>query len=224
MAAPTQSPMPAPGPRSGEPVRLVRPAPERATSPLTGDPAWLALPSFVVGSVAFGMVLIGYLPAAASIGPMLPVIIAASIGLFVATIWAAVIGQSPQAGIYGIFTGFFMSEALLDLGTAHGWFGITLASMAQTSKLFTIAWMVIITMLVLAMFRLPVIYPVVFGLVDVSLLLYLLSIIQSSANLAKAAGWVVMAFAAITVYLFLSSASHATGGREFPLGRPILHS
>jgi uncharacterized protein len=220
-AAPNPTPTPSPPP--GEPVRLVRSAPERATGPLGGDPAWLALPSFVVGSVAFGMALIGYVPTA-TIGPMLPIVIAASVGLLVATIWAVVIGQSPQAGIYGIFTGFFLSEALLYLGTAHGWFGITPAATAQTSKLFAIAWMVIITMLVLATFRLPVIYPVVFALVDVSLLLYLLSIIQSSANLAKAAGWVAMAFAAVTVYLFLGSASHATGGREFPLGRPILHA
>jgi uncharacterized protein len=221
MAAPTPTPTPVPSPRPGEPVRLVRSVPERAAGPLSGDPAWLALPSFVVGSVAFGMALIGYVPTA-TIGPMLPIIVAASVGLLVATIWAAVIGQSPQAGIYGIFTGFFMSEALLYLGTVHGWFGVTPVAAVETTKLFVIAWMVIITMLVLAMFRLPVIYPVVFGLVDVSLLLYLLSIIQGSANLAKAAGWVVMAFSAVTVYLFLGSASHATGGREFPLGRPIL--
>lgn len=222
MAAPTSTPTPVPSPRSEDPVRLVRSAPERASVPPSGDPAWLALPSFVVGSVAFGMALIGYVPTA-SIGPVLPIIIAASIGLLIATIWAAVIGQSPQAGIYGIFTGFFMSEALLYLGIAHGWLGVTPATTLETTKLFVIAWMVIITMLVLATFRLPVIYPLVFGLVDVSLLLYLLSLIQGSANFAKAAGWVVMAFAAMTVYLFLGSASHATGGREFPLGRPILH-
>ena len=31
-------------------------------------------------------------------------------------------------------------------------------------------------------------------------------------------------FVAFTVYLFSGSASHATGGREFPLGKPILHA
>ncbi len=218
MAAPNPTPSPPPG----EPVRLVRSAPEGATGPLGGDPAWLALPSFVVGSVVFGMALIGYVPTG-TVVPMLPIVIAASVGLLVATIWAAVIGQSPQAGIYGIFTGFFLSDALLNLGIVHRWFGITPATTAQTGKLFVIAWMVIITMLVLATVRLPFVYPLVFGLVDVSLLLYLLSVIQSSANLAKAGGWVAIAFAAVTVYLFLGAASHATGGKEFPLGRPILH-
>lgn len=34
----------------------------------------------------------------------------------------------------------------------------------------------------------------------------------------------LMAVSALVVYLFLGAASHATGGREFPLGRPILHA
>ena len=60
--------------------------------------------------------------------------------------------------------------------------------------------------------------------VDPSLVLNLLSIIQTSANLGKAAGWVLMAVAATIVYLFLGAASHDTGGKELPLGPPILHA
>ena len=33
-----------------------------------------------------------------------------------------------------------------------------------------------------------------------------------------------MAVSALVVYLFLGAASHVTGGREFPLGRPVLHA
>jgi hypothetical protein len=54
--------------------------------------------------------------------------------------------------------------------------------------------------------------------------LNLLGIIQSSAKMSKAAGWALMAVAAVVVYLFLGAASHVTGGKEFPLGRPILHA
>ena len=79
-------------------------------------------------------------------------------------------------------------------------------------------------MLVLATLRLPSAFAALFTLVDVALLLNLLGIIQSSANLTKAAGWVVMAAAALVVYLFFSSASHATGGKELPLGRPLLRT
>jgi len=70
----------------------------------------------------------------------------------------------------------------------------------------------------------PTVFLLLFALVDVSLLLDLLGIIQSSANLTKAAGWGLMAVSAVVVYLFLGAASHATGGKEFPLGRPILHA
>ncbi len=55
-------------------------------------------------------------------------------------------------------------------------------------------------------------------------MLNLLGIIQDSTNLDKAAGWVLMAVSAVVVYLFIGAASHSTGGREFPLGRPILHA
>ncbi len=77
-------------------------------------------------------------------------------------------------------------------------------------------------MLVLATRRLPLVFTVLFALVDVSLLLNLLGLIQSSANLTKAAGWVVMALAALAVYLLSGSVSHATGGKQNPLGKPIL--
>ena len=49
-------------------------------------------------------------------------------------------------------------------------------------------------------------------------------IYQNSTDLTKAAGWFVMGFAALGVYLFFSAASHVTGGRELPLGKPLLHT
>jgi hypothetical protein len=48
--------------------------------------------------------------------------------------------------------------------------------------------------------------------------------VPASANLGKAAGWVLMAVAATIVYLFLGVASRDTGGKELPLGPPILHA
>jgi succinate-acetate transporter protein len=79
-------------------------------------------------------------------------------------------------------------------------------------------------MLIVATLRLPVVFTTLFTLVDVVLLLSLLSLIQGSAGLQKAAGWVIMAFSAIGVYLFVSAGFHATGGKELPPGRPILHA
>jgi uncharacterized protein len=193
-----------------------------AVGPLAGDPANLGLPSFIVGSVAFGLVLVGVVPSGA-VGASLPIILAAtSAGLLVATIWAAAIGQSAVACIFGIFAGFWLSYAVLVLGLIHNWFGITVLTAAATQKLFLITWLVLIVMLTLATLRLPLAFTAVFVLIDVALLLLLIATIQASAGLAKTAGYVVLAFAAVGVYLFFGAASVATGGAALPLGRPIL--
>jgi uncharacterized protein len=190
--------------------------------PLTGDPAAVGLPSFIVGSVALGLVLVGVVPAGTA-GASLPIILAAtSAGLFVATIWSAAIGQSAVASIFGIFAGFWLSYAVLVLGLTHNWFGITVAAVTDTEKLFLIAWLVVIVMLTLATLRLPLAFTALFVLIDVALLLVLLGTVQASTGLLKAGGYVVLAFAAVGVYLFLGSASQATGGKALPLGRPSL--
>jgi hypothetical protein len=209
-----------------QPVRLVPQVEEPAAGP-PADPSMVALPSFVVGAVTIGMVLIGVVPLTA-FGPVagaaMPIVLAAALGMFIATIWAARIGQSAPAGISAIVGSFLLSYALLVLGLVHNWFGIPLAAVADTQKIFLISWIAIVSMLVLATLRLPILYTVLFTVVDVALILNLLGVIQASANMTKAAGWVLMAVAAIVVYLFFGSASHATGGKELPLGPPILHA
>lgn len=215
-----------PGAAPGQPVRLVPPA-AAPTGPLAGEPALVGLPSFIVGAVTFGMVLIGVVPIGPA-GPMagaaVPILLAAAVGNLVATIWAARLGNSAAAGIFGIIASFFLSYVLLVLGLNHNWFAIPLTAMVSTQKLFVISWMVIISMLVLATLRLPMIYTALFAIVDVALLLDLLSYIQGSTTLSKAAGWVTLGFTALAVYTFFSDAMHATGGKAFPLGRPILRA
>ena len=214
---------PTPVPPPEQHIRLVPPAEAPATGPLAAEPSLIALPSFIVGAVAFGMVLIGVVPTAV-VGAAMPIVLTAGLGMWVAAIWSARIGQSAPAGISAIVGGFFVSYALLVLGLIHNWYGIPLTAITDTQKLFTISWLVIVTMLVLATLRMPSIFTLLFALIDLALLLNLLSIIQTSANLSKAAGWVVMAASAVVVYLFFSSASHATGGKELPLGPPVLHA
>ena len=199
---------------AGDPVPVL--------APLAGDPAMLGLPIFIVGSVALGMVLVGAVPATA-VGASLPIILAAtSIGLLIATIWSAAIGQSAVASIFGIFAGFWLSYAVLVLGLIHGWFGITALAAAATQELFLISWLVIIVVLTLATLRLPLAFTLIFALVDVALLLVLLSTEEASTGLGKTAGYVVLAFAAVGVYVFYGAASLATGGKGVPLGMPVL--
>ena len=202
---------------------LVPQVEEPPAGPLAGDPAMVSLPSFLVGAVTLGMVSIGVVPATA-VGASMPIVLAAAAGMFLATIWAARIGQNAAAGISGIVGSFFLSYALLTLGLLHNWYGIAPTAVADTQKMFVISWIAIVSVLLLATLRLPVVFGILFALVDAALILDLLGIIQNSANLNKAGGWVLMAVSAIVVYLFLGSSSGATGGKQLPLGPPILHA
>jgi succinate-acetate transporter protein len=188
-----------------------------------GDPMMVGLPSFIVGSIALGLVLVGYVPAAA-VGASLPIILAATgFGLAVAALWSAALNQSAVASVFAIFTGFWWSYALLVLGLTHNWFGIGADAAVSTQALFLISWLSVIGILTLATLRLPVAYTALFLLIDLALALVLTSTLQASTGVATMAGVVVFAFAAVGVYLFGSSASQATGGKAFPLGPPLLH-
>jgi len=187
-----------------------------------GDPAILGLPSFIVGSVVLGLALVGVVPAGA-VGAALPIILAAtSAGLFLATIWAALVGQTAVAGVFGIFAGFWFSYALLLLGLFHNWLAIAAGAAVHSQELFLTTWLIVIVMLTLATLRLPSAFTLVFVLIDVALLLLLLATANASTGLVKTAGYVVLAFAAVGVYLFFNTASLATGGKAIPLGRPIM--
>jgi succinate-acetate transporter protein len=206
-----------------------RPEPPVAEAPAAvfwhGNPAALGLPCFIAGSVVLGLALVGVVPLTA-LGAAVPIILTAtSIGLFLATIWAASLGQTAVASVFGIFAGFWLSYAVLSLGLNHNWFAIPLTSVRATFELFLVAWLVVMVMLTLATLRLPLAFTGVFVLVDVALVLLFagFNAIPTSTGLLKAAGWVILVFAAIGVYLYADCVSQATGGGSFPLGKPALH-
>lgn len=193
-----------------------------AEVPSVGDPMALGLPCFIAGSVSLGLALVGVVPATAA-GAALPIILTATaIGLFIATIWAAALHQSAVASVFGIFAGFWLSYAVLVLGLTHNWFGVAPASAQATQELFLVAWLVVIVLLTVTTLRLPLAYTALFLLVAVALLLVFLGVNQTSTGLLKAAGYVVLVFAALGAYLYASTAAVATGGKPMPLGRPTL--
>jgi uncharacterized protein len=199
-----------------------QPAPVPAP-PLTGDPAMLGLPTFIVGSIALGLVLVGMVPATA-VGASLPIIMAATAaGLFLATVWAAALGQSAVACIFGVFAGFWLSYAVLVLGLTHNWFGVSATAVTSTQELFLTSWLIIIVALTLFTLRLPLAFTAILALVDLALLLVLLGTANASSGLLKTGGVVVLVFAAVGAYVFYGSAAQATGGPGVPLGRPVLH-
>jgi uncharacterized protein len=204
------------------------PAAPAVVGPMAGDPSMLGLASFIVGSVALGLGLVGVVPAGVLGAPLAIILAATALGLLLAAIWAAAVGQSAVAAVFGIFGTFWLSYAVLVLGLAHNWFAIAPTAALATVKLFLISWLVAIVMLTLATLRLPAAFTAVFALIDVALLLLLLAFAEASAagvpssGLLKTAGYVVLAFAAVGVYLFFSAASAGTGGKPLPLGTPLM--
>ena len=199
------------------------------TGPLAGNPAILGLPTFIAGSVALGLGLAGVVPAGVLGAPLAIILAATALGLLLAAIWAAAVGQSAVASVFGIFGTFWLSYGVLVLGLDHNWFAITATAVLATVKLFLLTWLIVIVMLTLATLRLPVAFTAVFVLVDLALLLLYIAFANASplgvpsSGLLKTAGYVVLVFAAIGVYLFFDAASVATGGKALPLGKPLLH-
>ena len=162
------------------------------------------------------------MPATALGAPLAIILGATTVGLIITTIWAAALGQSAVATVFGIFAAFWLSYFLLVTGLIRAWFGILPRDVTATVELFLITWLVVVVMLTLATLRLPVSFTAVFVLVAITVLLVLLSYEQASSGLAKTAGYFLLAAAAVGVYLFFNSLSLATGGKALPLGPPLL--
>src|ERR1700748_2404186 len=112
------------------------------TGPLAGDPAMLGLPTFIAGSVALGLGLVGVVPAGVPGAPVAVVLGATALGLLIAAIWSVAIGQSAVASIFGIFGTFWLSYAVLVLGLDHNWFAIGATAVLATVQLFLLTWLI----------------------------------------------------------------------------------
>ena len=166
---------------SGGPAAVPEaPAAAPVVGPMAGDPAMLGLSSFIVGSVALGLGLVGVVPVGVLGAPLAIILSATALGLLLAAVWAAAVGQSAVAAVFGIFGTFWLSYGVLVLGLDHNWFVITATAVLATVKLFLVAWLVAIIMLTLATLRLPAAFTAVFVLVDLALLLLLLAFANAS--------------------------------------------
>jgi succinate-acetate transporter protein len=206
----------------------VEEAPAPVIGPLAGDPSIFGLGSFIAGSVALGLGLVGAVPFGVLGAPLAIILAATALGLLMATIWCAALGQSAVAAVFGIFGTFWLSYAVLVLGLDHNWFAIPATAATDTVRLFLLTWLIIIVMLTLSTLRLPSAFTAVFALVDLALLFLLLAFEETTAagapssGLLKAGGYVVLVFAAVGVYLFFSASATGTGGKPLPLGRPLM--
>src|SRR5215475_11402445 len=182
---------------SGGPATVPEaPAAAPVVGPMAGDPAMLGLSSFIVGSVALGLGLVGVVPVGVLGAPLAIILSATALGLLLAAVWAAAVGQSAVAAVFGIFGTFWLSYGVLVLGLDHNWFVIVPTTMVATVKLFLLTWLIIIVILTLATLRLPSAFTTVFALIDLALLLLYIGFAQASAagvpssGLLQAAGYV----------------------------------
>jgi len=200
------------------------PEPEvAAAEAAAANPALLGLPTFIVGAVALGLFLVGYQPAGTTGALLSIIVLSTGLGQLIATLWAVRVGAGPVATIFGIFTGFWLTLATTIYGLTHEWFGPT-ATLPATLAVFALCWLVVVLLLTAATMRLPLAFTVLFGLIDLALLLVFLFAAGGATNtgLQAVAGVVVFLFTLVGMYLFLDAMSTATGGKSFPVGSPII--
>lgn len=187
------------------------------------NPALLGLPTFIVGSIALGLYLVGYQPAGALGAFMSIVILATGLGQLVTSLWAMRVGQGAVASIFGIFAGFWLTLGTMLYGLGHTWFGSTTTQPA-TMSVFTLSWLILLVVLTLATLRLPMVFTVLFALIDLAVLLVFLYANGggTSTGLLTSAGYVTFLFVLVGIYLFFDAMGAATGGKSLPVGKPLV--
>lgn len=182
-----------------------------------GEPQVLGIPVFVLGSIALGFALLGFPATYANVLPV--IVLGTGLFLLVSTIWSIVLGMSFVAAVFGIFSAFWLSLGGLLLGAVvHGdWLGVkTAADATNAAQAFYVTWAILIFLAFIPTLRLPVIYPLIFILIVLALLL---AAISAGATIT---GIVVLAFAAVGAYLFISLAFASLGGMPLPLGPTLM--
>jgi len=191
----------------------------------SGDPQVVAAPVFVIGSIALGIQLTQAIDPVGLGSPIAILLGATGLFLLVSTWWAASAGQSFVACFAGTFGGFWIGYSVLVLGVLHGWFLIPPGAIANTVVMFSVTFAIFFVFLTLASLRLPIIYPLIFGLVVLALCLVAAaySMTPISTNTLKVAGYVIFAFAALGMSLSWTVMNLSLGGPAFPpLGPPVI--
>ncbi|MHA6792808.1 acetate uptake transporter family protein [Pseudonocardia bannensis] len=201
---------------------------ETAPAVPAGNPALLGLPTFLPGGITLGLWLVGYLDTATLPGGMTAAVtFSAGLFLLVACIWAARIGQSAVAGIFGTFSAFWLSFGFLLMGLLNGWFGLstdpTLAAtqVQNVQAAYLLSWLIVFVALTLATLRLPLAFTAGFVFVSVTFALVLSFVLTGTALFATLAGISTFVFCAIYAYIFFDAMSQELGGKALPMGNPI---
>jgi succinate-acetate transporter protein len=192
------------------------------------NPMLLGAPALVVGAVALALFLYGYRSEDNSLAGPIPIMVFYSgLSTLLATTWSVRRDEGPTAAIFGLFTGFWLSLAMLQLGLTNSWYGrLDLIAQGNATANFLLTWFVAICLFTVASLRLPRVYTLLFTAVDVSLLMIFFASISNSATTSRImliTGTISLGvFIVLGCYLFIGALGGATVGRSFPLGSPLL--
>jgi uncharacterized protein len=166
---------------------------------------------------------IGYLDTARLPGGMIATL-ALSAGLFmlVATIWAGRIGASTLAAIFGVFSAFWLSFALLVTALTSTWWAIAAGGVQRVQATYLLSFFCVFTLLTLATLRLPLAFTVGFVLVDVTFLLAFIAVVNVNRDYFTWAGVTTFAFCAVFAYVLFDGLGQDLGGKAMPMGKPLI--
>src|SRR5262245_45382936 len=133
-------------------------APEETDSPnpLAGNPGSIGLPSAIAGATGLVLVNAGWFEGGASSATLSILMACTSIGLLIATLWAAALAQNASASFFGAFCGFYASYTALVIGLGHNWFGPSDADGGSAAvATWLVCWIVTFSVMTLVTLRLP---------------------------------------------------------------------
>jgi succinate-acetate transporter protein len=201
-----------------------------ATEQATANPALLGLPTFLPGGITLGLWLVGYLDTATLPGGMVAAsVFASGVFLLVACVWAARVGQSAVAAIFGTFSAFWLSFGFLLMGLVNGWFGVStdpavaVAQVQNVQATYVLSWLIVFLTMTVATLRLPLAYTAGFVFVCATFALVLGFVQSGNPLFATLGGTTTFVFCAIYAYIFLGAMGQELGGRALPMGHPIQH-
>lgn len=183
------------------------------------NPVPLGLFGFLPAGITLGLWLLGYLPAA-DLGLMVPAVWAsAALFLLIGAVAALRAGANAVAAVLGGFSAFWASLGLLLAALTNGWLGAT----ADTNALptFLLAWLVTFVLMTIATLRLPLMFTVGFVLVDITVAVLLVSVLNASSALQTISGVTCLLFCAVFAYIFVDGFRQELGGAALPMGNPI---
>ncbi len=189
----------------------------------------MGLITFIPGGLILGLWFVGYLPTTELPGGMIPIVLFCT-GLYelIATIVALRTGQNAVAGVYALFSSFWISFGVLLLALNNGWIvdassggPISTAQVGQIQAAYLLAYAVTFIVLTLATLRLPLVFTAAIFLVTVVFILAFLGVSLGATGLFPIAGIVTFVFTAIFAYILFDSFSQDLGGRAMAMGSPI---